>query len=84
MSQEDYSKALNQVPGLSDMVDNQNLTEGEDEKLMCMDFVLEGLHQFSLISKEIGSQHRPRDHCRQHGDLESVRDRLMAIHRHIY
>jgi magnesium chelatase subunit I len=71
MTQAEYAKTLQQVPGLAGIVDNYSPCEDENEKLMCMDFVLESLHQFSLISKESGSNHR------QYKDmLESMFDQV--------
>jgi len=51
MSSSDYSKALDQVPGLAGIAEI-NLKPQTDQLPLAMEFVLEGLHQHSLIARE--------------------------------
>ena len=51
MSSADYVKVLEQVPGLSGIAEH-NLKSLADHLPLAMEFVLEGLHQHSLIARE--------------------------------
>jgi len=51
MSSADYSRALDQVPGLRAIAEN-HLKPSAEELPLAMEFVLEGLHQNSLIARE--------------------------------
>jgi magnesium chelatase subunit I len=51
MTVADYTRALAGVPGLREIAE-RHLKPGEDESALAMEFVLEGLHQNSLIAKE--------------------------------
>ncbi len=51
MTAADYARALAGVPGLREIAE-RHLKPGEDESALAMEFVLEGLHQNSLIAKE--------------------------------
>lgn len=51
LSQEEYEKTLTQVDGLADVVDTQ-LDVSKETKFVMMDFVIEGLHQHSMVGKE--------------------------------
>jgi len=51
MSSADYARALEQVPGLRAIAES-NLKPSAEELPLSMEFVLEGLHQNSLIARE--------------------------------
>ncbi len=51
MSSADYARALASVPGLREIAE-KHLRPAEDEAALAMEFVLEGLHQNSLIARE--------------------------------
>jgi len=51
MSSADYARALEQVPGLKGIAE-QNLKPQAEQLPLAMEFVLEGLHQNSLIARE--------------------------------
>jgi magnesium chelatase subunit I len=51
MSSADYARALDQVPGLKAIAES-NLKPSAEELPLAMEFVLEGLHQNSLIARE--------------------------------
>ena len=51
MSNKEYAKALNSVPGLDDAVKKFFPKTKGDEKLLMMEFVLHGLAEYSLLSK---------------------------------
>ncbi len=50
-SEKDYTKALNEVPGLADLVKKYFPKSNPQDKLMLMEFLLHGLSEFSLLSK---------------------------------
>ncbi len=50
-SEKDYTKALNDVPGLADLVKKYFPKSNPQDKLMLMEFLLHGLSEFSLLSK---------------------------------
>ncbi len=51
MKQSDYEKKLQEVPGLSQLVNHFHKSESEDTRLFLMEFALHGLAEYSLISK---------------------------------
>ena len=51
MPSDDYRQALAQVPGLKDIAE-RHLKPAPEELPLAMEFVLEGLHQSSLIARE--------------------------------
>jgi magnesium chelatase subunit I len=51
MTSADYARALGGIPGLREMAE-KHLRPAEDEAALAMEFVLEGLHQNSLIARE--------------------------------
>ncbi len=51
LSEKDYTTALNAVPGLDDVVKKFFPKAKGEEKLMLMEFLLHGLAEFSLLSK---------------------------------
>jgi magnesium chelatase subunit I len=51
MSTPEYARALEQVPGLGGIAEH-NLKPLADHLPLAMEFVLEGLHQHSLIARE--------------------------------
>jgi magnesium chelatase subunit I len=51
MSSSEYARALDSVPGLREIAE-KHLRPAEDELALAMEFVLEGLHQNSLIARE--------------------------------
>ena len=53
MSQKDYEKALNQVKGLKELVTKYSKPESPGHLASAMEFILEALHQHSLIGKDI-------------------------------
>jgi len=54
MSQTTYANTLEQIDGLSGLVDEHVTPDSDAERLVTMEFVLEALHQNSLIGKELG------------------------------
>jgi magnesium chelatase subunit I len=54
MSDEAYTEALEQIDGLQALVDEHATPDSDAERRVTMEFVLEALHQNSLIGKEIG------------------------------
>ncbi len=51
MSSADYARALAGVPGLRELAE-KHLRPAEDELAIAMEFVLDGLHQHSLIARD--------------------------------
>ena len=51
-SQESYEKSLDKVSGLKELVDEHGDDSLSDDPYVLMDFVLEALHQHSMIGKE--------------------------------
>jgi magnesium chelatase subunit I len=51
MSNQDFEKALKNVPGLSDLVNEYHKGQDQAIKLFFMEFALHGLAEYSLISK---------------------------------
>jgi magnesium chelatase subunit I len=47
----EYARSLSGVPGLREIAE-RHLKPGEEEGALAMEFVLEGLHQNSLLAKE--------------------------------
>jgi len=54
MSNDTYADTLTQIDGLADIVADYTAPESDDERLVMMEFVLEALHQNSLVGKELG------------------------------
>ncbi|MGN8226358.1 sigma 54-interacting transcriptional regulator [Gracilimonas sp. BCB1] len=52
LSNKEYEKSLNRVKGLKELVKSQVTDAGSSETLIWMDFVLEALHQNSMLSKQ--------------------------------
>lgn len=52
MSRKEYEKTLNKVEGLANIVEKQTATDDEAVKYVLMDFVIEALHQNSMLGKE--------------------------------
>ena len=52
MPQADYARALGDVKGLRDLAVKHLGPEGPEETAVAMEFVLEGLHQNSMLSRE--------------------------------
>ncbi len=50
-SNQDYEKTLNSVPGLSDLVKKLHPKMQGEERLLMMEFVLHGLAEYSMLSK---------------------------------
>ena len=53
MSQKEYEKALTQVKGLKELVTKYSKPESPMHLISAMEFILEALHQHSLIGKDI-------------------------------
>jgi hypothetical protein len=53
MSQQAYADALDQIDGLQSLVEEHATPDADEEQLVTMEFVLEALHQHSLLGKEI-------------------------------
>ncbi|MBO6585837.1 MAG: sigma 54-interacting transcriptional regulator [Gracilimonas sp.] len=52
LSNKEYETSLNRVEGLKELVQSQVPDAGSSETLIWMDFVLEALHQNSMLSKQ--------------------------------
>lgn len=52
LDQKEYEKALNRVEGLSKIVWSNSEATNAQDKYVLMDFVVEGLHQNSMLGKE--------------------------------
>lgn len=52
-SNTDYKDTLHKVNGLSDLVNTFHQNETEENKLLLMEFLLFGLSEYSLLSKEV-------------------------------
>ncbi len=53
VSHEEYTKALKSVGGLEKLVKDKARPKSEEEKLLLMEFFIEGLHQNFLLTKRI-------------------------------
>lgn len=51
-SQKDYIKGLEDIPGLANLVNDYHPKASEEEKELLMEFVLHGLAEYSLLSKQ--------------------------------
>ncbi len=51
LSDTEYRKRLNEIPGLAALVTKYHKEAGADEKLFLMEFALHGLAEFSMLSK---------------------------------
>jgi magnesium chelatase subunit I len=49
---DEYSSALNKIPGLKNLVQEHFPSKSKEETATKMEMVLEGLHQYNLIGKE--------------------------------
>ncbi|MFB6249693.1 MAG: magnesium chelatase, partial [Salinibacter sp.] len=54
MSDDAYTEALEQIDGLQALVDEHTTPDSDAERRVTMEFVVEALHQNSLVGKEIG------------------------------
>jgi magnesium chelatase subunit I len=52
MAYDDYKRALSDIVGLKKIVSKYSTAKTEDEIILSMEFVLEGLHQMNIIAKE--------------------------------
>ncbi|MDZ7715442.1 MAG: sigma 54-interacting transcriptional regulator [Balneolaceae bacterium] len=52
LTQKEYKKVLDKVDGLRNIVTGKSDVSDRDEQLVLMDFVLEALHQHSMLGKE--------------------------------
>ena len=52
MAHNNYRSALENIDGLSKIVEEHGQIKETEEKLLMMDFVIEGLHQHSMLGKE--------------------------------
>lgn len=48
----EYSRRLQEIVGLKEIVAKHYATKNQDEQLLVMEFVLEGLHRLNLIAKD--------------------------------
>jgi len=66
MPSSDYVKALSSVPGLRDVAAKHLKPASDEESAFAMEFVLEGLHQNSLVAREeLGAKVSYRDMLKQ-------------------
>lgn len=52
LTQEEYEKTLSKVPGLASIVENNMESAATKNKFILMDFIIEALHQHSMLGKE--------------------------------
>ncbi|WP_445664919.1 sigma 54-interacting transcriptional regulator [Fodinibius sp. AD559] len=52
MSRKEYEKFLDGVDGLSSLVEENSLLDKDNDQYVLMDFVIEALHQHSMVGKE--------------------------------
>ncbi len=52
LSRQQYEEALKQIPGLAAVTEEHFDVEDDENKLVLMDFVIEALHQHSMLGKE--------------------------------
>lgn len=52
LTREEYEESLTKVPGLASVVDDHIESDDKKLKLVLMDFVIEALHQHSMLGKE--------------------------------
>ncbi|MEL7834804.1 sigma 54-interacting transcriptional regulator [Fodinibius sp. Rm-B-1B1-1] len=52
ISQDEYEQKLKSVEGLASLVDGNSLLDKSSNKFVLMDFVIEALHQHSMVGKE--------------------------------
>lgn len=52
MPERAYRKALSGITGLKSLVEKKGKPESEEEKYVLMDFIIEALHQHSMLGKE--------------------------------
>jgi len=53
LTEKEYRKSLNSVPGLESLVKKYNAKASEADKYLLMEFVLHGLSEYSMLSKNI-------------------------------
>jgi len=63
MSRKKYKKLLNKVNGLSSLVKKNSLLDKDNDQYVLMDFVIEALHQHSMVGKE------DLDNARSYSDM---------------
>ncbi len=59
VSEKEYEKALNSIPGLKDLVNKYHPNQNGNYQLLLMEFILHGLAEYSMLSKfrlELGLQ----------------------------
>ena len=52
ITQKEYRKKLDSVPGLKDLVSKQHKNADDDVRYFLMEFALHGLSEFSMLSKQ--------------------------------
>jgi magnesium chelatase subunit I len=66
MTSAEYAKALSKVEGLRELAVRHLKPANEEETALAMEFVLEGLHQNSLVAREeMGAKVSYRDMLKQ-------------------
>jgi magnesium chelatase subunit I len=63
MSRKEYKALLENVDGLSSLVEENSLLDKDNDKHVLMDFVIEVLHQHSMVGKE------DLDNARSYSDM---------------
>ncbi|MDZ7660094.1 sigma 54-interacting transcriptional regulator [Fodinibius sp.] len=63
MSRKEYESLLDDVDGLSSLVEENSLIDKDNDQYVLMDFVIEALHQHSMIGKE------DLDNARSYSDM---------------
>ena len=63
MSQSDYEKELRSVDGLASLIEENSLLAKDSNQYILMDFVIEALHQHSMVGKE------DLDNARSYSDM---------------
>ncbi len=63
MSRKEYEELLDRVDGLSSLVEKNSLIDKDNNQYVLMDFVIEALHQHSMVGKE------DLDNARSYSDM---------------
>ena len=63
MSRKEYQELLDEVDGLSSLVKENSLLDKDNDQYVMMDFVIEALHQHSMVGKE------DLDNARSYSDM---------------